>query len=169
MKTPDKTIRSALAAFSDSLESGWDGRREREAVSLFAFGPLLNQLDQNGFLRHPLQIGLEVPIPQVTLAGEDSDGKKNQVCKDLVIWNIPRMTCWDKEGNPTIAPDVVMEWKFSDDSISERDVKWLQAFTSDYPDCVGYAVTGNRPGSAFTVSCSRVYAGEVKPEWVHIE
>lgn len=169
MSATDEPVRSALSAFAGELLDGsWTGRREREAVSMFAFGPLLQQMDPDGFLKGPMRIGLEVPIPQVTLPGEESRNKKNQVCKDPVIWDEPQMTCWDEQDEPIVSPGAVLEWKFQSNYISERDVDWLKAFTSEYPDCVGYAVTGNLPGSEFLLSCTRVSTGQEQSEWVHI-
>lgn len=169
MSSPDESIRSALVAFADELLDGsWSGRREREAVSMFAFGPLLKQVEPGGFIENPMQIGLEFPVPQVTLPEEDGQGKKSQVCKDVVIWDDPRMTCWDSQDLPTIAPAAILEWKFSSNRVWERDVNWLKAFTNEFPDCVGYAVTGNQPRSSFTLSCTKVADGQAQPEWVHI-
>lgn len=169
MKAVDEPVRSALVTFADDVLGGtWNGRREREAVSMFAFGPLLKQVAPDGFLEDPMQIGIEFPIPQVTLPGEDGDGKKAQVCKDVVIWDQPLTTCWDSGGDPTNPPSAVIEWKFSSNQISERDVAWLEAFTSEYPESVGYAVTGNPRGSEFSLSCTRVAAGRAEPRWIHV-
>ena len=155
MSESDEQVRLALTTFADELLDGsCAGRREREAVSTFAFGPLLQQVDHGKFLHDPMQIGLDLPVPQVVLPDEDSMTKKNQVCKDLVIWAKPGMTCWDHHDNPTIAPAAILEWKFSENRVSERDVKWLKAFTREYLDCVGYAITGNQPDSAFALSCT---------------
>jgi len=135
---------------------------------MFAFGPLLNQVDREESLGDPKQIGLEVAVPQVTLPGEEWEGKKQQVCKDIVLWDEPLSTCWDEEGNPANTPTAILEWKFSSNQISDRDVGWLEAFTGEYPETTGFAVTGNRPGSKFTVACSRVEEGEEEPEWLYI-
>jgi hypothetical protein len=170
MSLLDGPVQSALRAFADdALDGSWSGQREREAVSLFAFGALLNQIDPAGPLQNSRQIGLEVPVPQVTLEDENSQGKKNQVCKDVVIWPEPRMTCWDTDGNPTRAPAAVIEWKFDRASIYQYDVDWLTAFTNEYSTCAGYAVTANPAGSRFTLSCTRVVDGQAQPKWIHIQ
>lgn len=169
MSLLDEPVHSALTAFANNtLDETWSGQREREAVSLFAFGALLNQIDSAGPLKDPTQIGLEVPVPQVTLEDEDGQRKKNQVCKDVVIWPEPRMTCWDTDGNPTRTPAAVIEWKFDRASIYQYDVEWLNTFTSKYSDCVGYAVTANPPGSKFILSCTRVADGKEQPKWIYI-
>lgn len=165
----DEPVRSALIAFAEEeLDGSWTGVREREAVSLFSFGALLDEVHSDSSLHDSRQVGLEVPIPQVTVDGEDAEGKKDQVCKDVVIWPTARMTCWDNRGNPTIPPSGVIEWKFDRASIYEDDVNWLEAFTEEYPNCVGYAVTANQPSSRFTLSCTRVSEDQRQPEWVYV-
>jgi len=165
----DKSIRSALRNFADEeLDGSWSGRREREAVSLFAFGALIEQVDTDSMISSSTQIGLEVPVPQVTLDGENGSNNKNQVCKDLVIWPEARMTCWDNNQSPTVPPMVIIEWKFDRASIYDADVSWLKAFTEEYPNCVGYAVTANQPSSRFTLSCTRVSATQTQSKWLHI-
>lgn len=169
MNPIDDLVRSALTTFTDeALDGPWNGQREREAVSLFAFGALVEQVDSKGILRDSRQIGLEVPVPQVTLNDEDSADKKNQVCKDVVIWPEPCMTCWDESQNPTIPPMAIIEWKFDRASIYDGDVNWLKAFTEKYPNCVGYAVTANQLSSRFTLSCTRVSVGQTQPKWLHV-
>jgi len=165
----DDSVRSALETFAnEALDGSWNGRREREAVSLFAFGALVDQVEPQGVLRDSRQIGLEVPIPQVTVGDEDSTNKKDQVCKDVIIWPESRMTCWDERQNPTIPPVAVIEWKFDRASIYDYDVDWLEAFTEQYPDCVGYAVTANQPSSRFTLSCTRVSDSGIQQKWLHV-
>lgn len=172
----DATIRSALTEFTQHcLDGSWDGCREREAVSAFAFGPLLNQISADGFLTNSTQISLEVPIPQVVQKGEQSDDKKNQVCKDIVIWDQPGMTCWDELGEPTIAPAAVLEWKYprSSRSVSLRKIKadesWLEAFTKQYPHTTGYAVVGDGPDAEVRLSCARFSEGRKYPKWLHLK
>lgn len=167
MTSPDTEIQGAFDAFIDILCSSWNGEREREAVSTFAFGPLLQQVSNDGFLTDPTQIAIEMAVPQVAKPDEDSEGKKDQVCKDLVLWEEPLMVCWDDDGNPTRTPGGIIEWKFDRSSIKQENVEWLQAFTSEYPECIGYAVTANRPDGDFLLSCTRVEAGNAQPEWVY--
>lgn len=169
MNPIDEPVRSALDTFvEEELAGSWNGRREREAVSLFAFGALVNQVNTEGALRDPRQIGLEVPVPQVTMDGENGADKKDQVCKDVVIWPDPGMTCWDENHNPTVAPVAIIEWKFDRASIYDANVDWLEAFTETYPNCTGYAVTANQPPSRFTISCTRVTARQTQPKWLHV-
>ena len=169
MESPDGEVYSALEGFASSeLDGSWSGQREREAVSLFAFGTLLDEVSSRGLLQDSRQIGIEMAIPQVTLPGEDSSRKKSQVCKDVVLWPKPKMTCWDEDGAPTRLPAAVIEWKYGDSEIFEGDVNWLKAFTDQYSTCVGYAVTANQSVSPFTLSCTRVADGNTEPEWLQV-
>ncbi len=124
----DNAIRQSLTEFaSSSLSSDWQGRREREAISLFAFRHLLAQVRPGSALHDLAQITIECPVPQVAEHG------KAQVCKDLVIWPRPAMTCWDSDGMPRVAPSAIVEWKFCIRHMSAYDIKWLQAFSRFLP------------------------------------
>lgn len=169
----DEIVRRSLSSFAaDALNASWTGRREREAVSLYVFGHLLQQVNASGFLRDPTQIGVEFPVPQIDsntgTAISGRRGTKRQVCKDVVIWPQPRMTCWDEDGNPTVAPAAIIEWKFSSATVHAPDVTWLEAFSSAHPSFIGYALTANPPGSVFRLSCTCVTGGRAQPEWLHI-
>ena len=165
----DETVRSVLTDFAEAeLDGSWNGRREREAVSLFAFGHLVERARSGGTISDSTQIGLEVPVPQVTMDGENGNNKKNQVCKDVVIWPEPRMTCWDENHEPTVPPMSIIEWKFDRASIYNGDVEWLETFTEEYPSCVGYAVSANQSKSRFTLSCTRVSDRQTQSEWLYI-
>jgi len=92
----DEVIRSSLSSLVAGFSANnWTGRREREVVSLFCFGHLLRECRPDSFLHDAAQISIEVAVPQ--LAGQiGRTGKstsKDQVCKDVVIWPRPRMTC----------------------------------------------------------------------------
>jgi hypothetical protein len=160
----DELIRESLTAFAADLGDRWTGRREREAVSLFAFGYLLPRVRPDGFLRDPTQIGIEVPVPQ--LPADASERRKNQVCKDLVLWPEPRMTCWGPEGTASVAPRAILEWKFNEPAVHPPDVQWLTAFSARYPGFVGYAVTADQQERNFRLSCTRVTGGKAESDWL---
>lgn len=157
----DHPVRSSLTEFAnESLAGDWRGRREREAVSLYAFRHLLRRVRQGSALHDAAQITIEFPVPQVTPGG------KKQVCKDIVLWPSPAMTCWDASGHPSVAPAAILEWKFGRTSVHEQDIRWLQAFTSTYTACTGYAILANRPGKQFLLRCDRVESGQVEQSWL---
>ncbi len=165
----DDVLRSALTSFArEALAGDWRGRREREAVSLFAFGHLLHEVLAGTALYDPAQITIEFPVPQITGRDGAAVSAKSQVCKDLVIWSHPAMTCWDEEGRPTVPPAAILEWKFDLPTVCEPDVEWLQAFTKLYPETVGYAITANRPGGGLLLDCVRVAEGVAEREWLRV-
>ncbi len=61
----DALVMGALDAFLEEIRrNDWHGR-EREAVSLFAFGALAGQCRAGSWLFDQRQIGIEVAVPQV--------------------------------------------------------------------------------------------------------
>jgi len=164
--TIDRTARQALQAFCTELaESRARPRIEREMVSRFCFGPLLDQVESGSWLFDPGQIGIEVAVPriadQMKLSGRS--GAKNQVCKDIVIWPRPGMHCWDTSCRPTIRPAVIIEWKHDSDS-SALDIPWLQSFSRGAHPFVGYAVRSSlRNGVELNVV--RVRRGVAEVPW----
>lgn len=169
----DEIIRRSLVSFAeDMFEGSWTGRREREAVSLYVFGHLLQQVNKDGVLHSATQIGIEFPVPQVdaeTSKGiSGRAGAKQQVCKDVVIWPESRMTCWDEEGRPTIAPLAILEWKFGVPEIYNPDVLWLEAFGAVHSPFVGYAVAVDSLAREFRLSCTRSEGGKSRARWVHL-
>lgn len=166
----DRCVQSALVSFAnDTLTGSWLGRREREAVSQFVFGHLLKEVSPHGFIQDPAQIGIEFPVPQVNCDDSACDRRfKRQVCKDIVIWREPAMTCWDVNGFPNIAPAAILEWKFGASKAHESDIEWLRQFTVKFPQTIGYAITANRPGSNFLIDCIRVNDGLVDRSWLRV-
>jgi hypothetical protein len=169
----DTLIGASLTSLVDDISSPeWSGKREREIVSLFCFGHLLRQIRPSSFLCDPTQIAIDVAVPQV-LGQAHLSGKltsKGQVCKDVVIWPRPRMTCWDASGRPTIRPASILEWKHNEGEVSCYDVEWLQAFSAETEHFVGYAVcTNSFRTQSFRLSCTRVCAGNSQSGWLLIE
>jgi hypothetical protein len=168
----DVLMRMSLSSLTDDISGAdWTGRREREVVSLFCFGHLLRHCRPGSFLHDPAQIAIEVAVPQVAgQAGRtDKATSKGQVCKDIVLWPRPRMTCWDA-GAPIVRPASVIEWKHDEADVSAYDVEWLAEFSAGAEDFVGYAVYTSRHGAGdFRLSCTRVYRGQSQPRWLFIE
>ena len=159
----DDIVRRSLSSFAkEALDGSWSGRREREAVSFYVFRYLLLEVHKDGFLKDAAQIGIEYPVPQIAGSGKD------QVCKDVVLWTDPGMTCWDEAGQPKIAPAAILEWKFGEPGVDERDVAWLNAFSKGRRAFVGYAVTIRRPGSDWKLRCARVVDGVEERDWLRI-
>ncbi len=168
----DAVIRSSLSSLVSGFSAdNWTGRREREVVSLFCFGHLLRECRPESFLHDATQISIEVAVPQLTgqIGRTGKSTSKDQVCKDVVIWPGPRMTCWNSDGKPTVRPISVIEWKHNEGVIPGYDVDWLREFSATAEDFVGYAVSTNHGGPHnFRLSCTRIHRGEVQFEWLLI-
>jgi hypothetical protein len=109
----------------------------------------------------PTQIGIEVRVPKPKRLG-----RKAEVCKDLVIWPRPGMTCWTSAGKAENYPLAVLEWKLGEPRVSEYDVEWLRAFSLDSGDAAGYAICANWAGRRFGLRCTRVHHGSEQEGWL---
>lgn len=159
----DVLIRDSLTEFVESVSaSSWRGR-EREAVSLFAFGHLVPRCGPGSILESPTQIGIEVAVPQ-----HPGARAKRQVCKDLVLWPCSAMTCWDERGRPTRRPIAILEWKTQGRMAAAFDVEWLTRFSQTASSFVGYSLRFDRTARAFRLSCTRIHAGNVTPDWLRL-
>jgi hypothetical protein len=155
----DTIIRKSLTQLVVDVSSGWSGQREREIVSLFCFGYLAKAWPGT-FLSSPTQVAIECAVPQT--ASQRHLGKR-QVCKDIVIWPNPRMTCWDPSRQPTARPTCIIEWKHN--VSGGRDLDWLAEFSEEAEKegipFVGYAVLSViKAASPLDLRCNRVHAGK---------
>ena len=128
MASIDAIIVSSLRRFLHEVESKkWRGR-ERDAVSLFAFGALLHEL-KHGLPRFDArQIGIEVALNQ---GFKRPRGGKERANKDLVIWRKPFSTAWSG-GSPL----AVLEWKVDSEeksaSVNARELKTMRSWLTSY-------------------------------------
>src|SRR6266550_3801870 len=87
----DQFVRKSLEAFIGRVfATNWRGR-EREAISLYAFGFLQQFCGSDPVLRDPTQIGIEATVSGI------ATNRKGRVNKDLVVWPAPGMTCWNEQ------------------------------------------------------------------------
>lgn len=160
----ESLLRESLLEFAQTVSAtNWYGR-EREAVSLFAFGFLGPRCRWGSPLTSPTQIGLEVAVPQL-----QEPGRKELVCKDLVIWPEPAFTCWDESRQPSRRPLAILEWKIGGPEASADDVDWLRRFSSGSETFRGIAVAMVPDGERTTLNASLVVGGKVEPEWLRFE
>ena len=140
----DKQIQTALGAFFRDLPNPWFGK-ERDAVSRFVFGHLINECRRGSPLHTPSQVGIEIPVGRPAGLNRDKKGS----WKDVVIWPRPGMTAFDENLQHTYVPAAVIEWKVllkrgrgsrRIQQEIERDHEWLAAFTAQNPKSVGYSV-----------------------------
>ena len=118
-------------------------------------------------MKDPTQIAIEVAVPQIagqrSLTGKVSS--KGQVCKDIVIWPGPRMTCWDAAGKPSVPPASIIEWKHN--SAATFDSSWLREFSGLYRNFVGFAVSSSLTSPPnFKLTCTRFVGGRSYEEWL---
>ena len=157
----DNIVRRSLTEFiEDIFRSQWYGK-EREAISLYAFGYLLKHCQPNAILQDPRQIGIEIRVPKPTKLG-----KKVEVCKDLVIWRQPSMTCWTAEKIAKNYPLAVLQWKVNEPEVSVDDVEWLRAFSEDSPESLGYAICVDLTKKKFRLKCTRVQNRIAQKKWL---
>jgi hypothetical protein len=159
MPSLETSIRESLLKFAAHLaETRWRGR-EREAVSLFAFGFLQKHFE------NPTRIAIEAAVVQLHGKG------KRQVCKDLVIWPRPGMTVWDDSWQLRNDPSCIIEWKVASKQShkppsSGADVDWLRSFSSTRPAFEGYVVAVDLQVRNFLISVTRVKANIVSAGWL---
>lgn len=170
----DRIVRSSLIEFvEDVFRSSWKGR-EREAVSLYVLGHLQKQCSEGTILREPTQIGIEAAVPSSL-----DLNPKGRVCKDLVLWREPKMTCWNERWEAMNPPLSIMEWKAfrlpsSKAQIYSQDVAWLKSYSAlfssmfaGYP-FVGYAVALDLLQRNFRLSVARVESSEAMDKWLEL-
>jgi len=165
IKEIDEIIKNSLSAFVDKTIKIYSNIcREREAVSFYAFGPLLKQVNQNTFLYDPNQITIEFPVPQID--DRSKNNLKEQVCKDIVLWHKPLMTCWDKDKNPTILPSVILEWKFGNLTKKqyEYDIDWLKKYSENNINFIGYAIKVKCKN--YLLVADKIYNSIVYKDWL---
>jgi hypothetical protein len=104
----DTVAKESLRSFYNDISSEWCGR-EREMVSLYAFGHLVKCCRPGTVLQDSAQIDIEVAVRQVP-KDKDHQLRRSDVCKELVIWPLANMTLW-KQSQPSPEPLAIMEWR----------------------------------------------------------
>lgn len=160
------TIRQSLEECFDHIRvSGWKGR-ERELVSLYAFSFLQKHCALDTIFHDPGQIAIECAVMQVT------DGGKERVCKDLLIWPKPHMTVW---SSPDDAPLLIMEWKArGTNTVTEAgmknalraDVEWLKTYTAKHPATLGITVGIDVTPERQSIIANMVDGNTVTENWL---
>lgn len=163
----DEVVRASLTEFVEDITlSSWKGR-EREAISLYAFGFLQKQFRAGLILNDPTQIGIEVAVPSA-----ERLNPKGRVCKDLILWAESKMTCWNEDWKATLYPLAIMEWKayrqiHKRAEVSAKDVRWLSDYSTLFP-IVGYAVALDLAHRDFRLSVTRVLNGQLTIDWLRL-
>jgi hypothetical protein len=132
----DNILTQAFSDFFADMPSDWHAK-ERDCVSRFVFGYLINECKEGTAFESPAQLGIEVAVKQPAGVGE-----KRTAHKDLVIWREPFQTSWDEGFAPVVIPHAVIEWKVERKGKKEKtahDIEWLEAFSVENPESVGYS------------------------------
>jgi len=163
----DKIIRHSLTNFIDAINADkWTGRREREAICLYLLAHLQNEVRPRGVLYDVRQLGIEMPVKQISPEAQMRLSRrkgtpKAHVAKDLLIWPRPMMTTWNGAGKSQHSPLAIMEWKMGRKSPDNYDVEWLQEYSRRRPKFTGYAVSLFRSATGrFSIGVVRVSRGK---------
>lgn len=161
MDTLEHALHESLTAFGHRmLDQLWYGK-EREAVSYYAFGYLVDQCRAGSRFYNPGQIAIEGRVPGGAL------NAKKEVCKDLVIWAHPGGNCWDPKRRSIHYPLVIMEWKANSEAFFPYDMDYLKNVTGQEPGLLGIAVTFDaRKKQLFRAA--KVLFGEVQEDWLNV-
>src|SRR6266481_656665 len=169
----DCIMKDSLTAFYQQLVSGWIGR-EREMVSYFAFGFLVPRCSPQSAIHDPAQIGMEVAVKQ--MADTADPKRKNNVCKDLVIWPKPAMNLWNQGQMNANIPLCITEWKCVNPSKRltaelklklkelQGDTEWLSDFTRRNLNVLGYSIFVHQQIKPVVLDCRRFYQGNQEPK-----
>ncbi len=171
----DHIVRTSLSEFAAWTKAHkWFGR-EKDAVNLYVLGFLQKQCRPLSILFDPTQTGIEVAVPQVIGRGKKP---KMHVNKDLVIWDRPGKTCWDRvpevgeKLEPRNWPLCILEWKLAKSyRQAEWDCRWLQTFgeCAPAPYCCGYSVVFGACRGEKRIRCARVTRKGVERDWMVVD
>jgi hypothetical protein len=153
-------LRSLEAFLTDIRRNRWYGR-ENEAINLFIFSHLLDNIGINGPFYDRAQVGIEVAVTQVS----GRKGAKDNVRKDLVIWRKPGDNCWVRRRKQARPPLAIIEWKVIRDGLikgnNRYDLDWLKKFTGKHRKTTGYAVSVGIESANSKLIWSRIELGEL--------
>jgi hypothetical protein len=160
----DAAIRRALEGLiEDRHVVDWHAK-EHDWVNYFVFRHLLQQCTSVGPLSDPAQIGIEVSVPQ------PPGYTRPVVCRDIVVWEKPGMSCWEPGWIPTRHPLAIVEWKTHRPGRRNRDVpkerEWLRAYSQWQPTVTCYAVSVEVDRRWPILTCTRFFRNR-ETRWIH--
>jgi hypothetical protein len=144
---------------------------------LFLLAHLVPLVSPMGPIQSAGQLAVEAAVPQHK--SDANRRKEPDVCKDLVVWPRPWMTCWEpSSGLPRRYPMAIVElkvisWRDSGGIARKKthehreyDVPFLQRMSAEQEGFIGYAVLVDLRSGFELLSCGRAFAGDVDPAWL---
>jgi len=154
-------VKRSLTAFTEHVDrTHWYGK-EREMVSYYAFGFLVKECRAGSALFDPAQIAIESRVPQI-----EGPKRKKQVCKDVCIWSEPGQNCWDADHKSTVAPMLIMEWKYNTSKIFAYDQDWLEQYSFAREDFIGLCVSLDLRKDRIRLNTAVVRNGISTTDWL---
>jgi hypothetical protein len=84
---------------------------------------------------------------------------KLAVRRDLVIWPVVGMTCWDEKWLPSCHPLAIIEWKvhrpLRKNPKVNHEREWLRSYCQWQPNVLGYAIEVDGTSCPTTITCDR--------------
>lgn len=163
----DRLVRKSFCQLAaDPHVLKWSAK-EHDWVSYFAFRFLLAECREDGPLKNPAQIGIEVCVPQ------PPGYPKPTVCRDLIIWADVGTTCWDRNWTPCQHPLAIIEWKVHRPGRRNRDVQtereWLRRYCEWQPHVLGYAIEIDGTKSHTSLTCARYLGIDIDTNWLSLK
>lgn len=168
----DLVLKQSLTALArDPHVRGWRAK-ENGWVSYFAFRHLVPCCRPGSVLSDPAQLGIEVSVASVP------SWKTRAVCRDIVIWPKPGMTCWGDGGNrkawePCHHPTAILEWKvhrpwgYSNKEVM-KEREWLREYCPLQPSVAGYAIEVDARRFPVTINCDRFLGDDEQKDWLKL-
>ena len=170
----DQLIQDALKALAQDHHVAQWKAKETNWVSYFAFKYLVPRCRPGTTLSHTAQIGVEVPVPQLSKFGRRAvPFDRRTVRKDIVIWSIPGGTCWDDKWSASIHPLAILEWKVHrpprKNPLVSQEREWLREYCMMNTSVLAYAIEVDGIRCPRAITCAR-FLGEAEDEkWFEIE
>jgi hypothetical protein len=163
IKRIDRLVEFATNSFGRWLStSTWRGK-EHDCVNIFVMEFLIPLVSSRSAIKTCSQIRIEGGVRQ------PSGFTKISARKDVVIWGSPFEVAWNSMFEPVNTPRVVMEWKTlitgqgkTPPKFDEHDQDWLEKFTIENPNSLGYLVVVDLRGENRLVMIGRVRRGITK-------
>ena len=142
----DDILTQAFSSFLAELPSDWHAK-ERDCVSRFVFGYLIHECKEGTAVESPAQLGIEVAVKQPAGVGE-----KEQHTKTLLSGESLFRQAGMKTSKLLLFRTPSLNGRLSEKVRREKtahDIEWLEAFSIENPESVGYSTYLRFPKHGF--------------------